>query len=1005
MIFMQTFIGPIFYKLLYMSLTALAAGAAVLLIRRLADKRFSPFWKYAMWILVLAALVIPWRPQSRVAVLGRAEAVQDVSFREDLRQAEAAYSVMLSEAQAPAQEVEAARSEAAALRAKTLAFDELLPLLWLCGAAGAAAFMGIGAIRLRRGIRRSEIIGDMTRYEDLLERCKRRLGIKRRVRIVLQSHVGTPALLGLLRPVILLPSYAANMSDARLEYVILHELSHLRRGDGLVNALLLGLRAVYWFNPLVWLLFKFVREDMELANDAAVLRGMEQENRKEYSLSLVEVLASCGKQRPVMLCMADSKKNIERRIDMIQLGEFFKKRKWVIAVAGVLVIAGTSALFLTQGMKRSESWELPEAYRPLLEGIHRLVLTAREEDGDWDWIREPEMRYLESQYLGDTDYKTEGNMGYALVDINDDGTPELLWLGKNSENPEEFLLYALFTLQDGNPVRLYDRGHRFPGVLAQDGTLYCATGTAMEAILLSYKLEPGAAELTQLTEYSKNVEGIDADEAFKKLRDEYTNPPRPMQFTFIPIEQIAIEALVSEDTYPPLTLEQSISQAILQSNTFANAELHYTLLTEEEGGLTKAIVVQEAAGMHWKNERFAVGSVSGDAAMYTFRQDAKGAYSLKDVQIVDHKVNPALYADLEEQTKTRLRSFTHPEKPRNILFGFGEEEYWVKGTPVGKYLPKGVFSQEYMPDFKEGFGSDGSIVYYWSKSTGEGDTLQTIRKIELELCDEGVARYHFKDYGIDDGYKYETVNLTLKQAGKLAADFARDFWQDGDKLTCKHAGEGASSLYDPGNIENWQAVRGGKTYNVMVDLRNGAVVYAAIDTATTPGTSTTETSSPTQNQHGTSAPPASITEPPTRKVPALILHREITQDGLLLQVDSARQYNFTGEPFTLTASITNTTGKDITYGAGSGTRNMHQEIQVNLPGFTDMDLVGKIWTDDYRLDTLRAGETFTQTIRFSPDTLPAGEYKGTAAFTWFTGTGENPGERKQLQVEFPIVLV
>ena len=354
MIFIQTFIGPMFYKLLYMSLTALAAGTAVLLIRRLADKRFSPFWKYAMWVLVLAALVIPWRPQSKAAVLGRAEAVQDVSFREDLRQAEAAYSVILSEAQAPAQEIEAARSEAAALRAKTLAFDELLPLLWLCGAAGVAVFMGIGAIRLRRGIQRAKIPGDMTRYENLLERCKRRLGVKRRVRIVLQSHVGTPALLGLLRPVILLPDYAANMSDERLEYVILHELSHLKRGDGFVNTLLLALRAVYWFNPLVWLLFRYIREDMELANDAAVLRGMEQESRKEYSLSLVEVLASCGKQRHAMLCMADSKKNIERRIGMIQLGEFFKKRKWVIAVAGLLVIAGVAALFLTAGIKQEQ---------------------------------------------------------------------------------------------------------------------------------------------------------------------------------------------------------------------------------------------------------------------------------------------------------------------------------------------------------------------------------------------------------------------------------------------------------------------------------------------------------------------------------------------------------------------------------------------------------------------------------------------------------------------------
>ena len=105
------------------------------------------------------------------------------------------------------------------------------------------------------------------------------------------------------------------------------------------------------FNPLVWLLFRYIREDMELANDAAVLKGMERDAQKEYSLSLVEVLAGCTVRSPkhAMLCMADSKKNIERRIGMIQLGGFFKKRKWMIAVAGVLVIAAVAAVFLTTG--------------------------------------------------------------------------------------------------------------------------------------------------------------------------------------------------------------------------------------------------------------------------------------------------------------------------------------------------------------------------------------------------------------------------------------------------------------------------------------------------------------------------------------------------------------------------------------------------------------------------------------------------------------------------------
>lgn len=151
--------------------------------------------------------------------------------------------------------------------------------------------------------------------------------------------------------------------------------------------------------------------------------------------------------------------------------------------------------------------------------------------------------------------------------------------------------------------------------------------------------------------------------------------------------------------------------------------------------------------------------------------------------------------------------------------------------------------------------------------------------------------------------------------------------------------------------------------------------------------------------------PTATSGPVMTTRPGLAMQRDAEKDGLVLRVDIGYLYQFAGEPFTLTATITNTTDADITYGAGSGTRNVHQEIQVNLPGFTDMDLIDKMWTDDYLLDTLKAGESFTETIRFSPGMLPAGEYKGTAGFMWFTGTGENPGESKRLELEFPVILI
>jgi len=178
-------------------------------------------------------------------------------------------------------------------------------------------------------------------------------------------------------------------------------------------------------------------------------------------------------------------------------------------------------------------------------------------------------------------------------------------------------------------------------------------------------------------------------------------------------------------------------------------------------------------------------------------------------------------------------------------------------------------------------------------------------------------------------------------------------------------------------------------------------------------------------EDATAAPTVS-TAPGSKGRPDIAMNHEVEKDGLVLRVYSGYQHQYTDEPFTLTASITNNTGRDIPYTLPSCTPDMHLEIRVRIDGpnnaeFIDMDTYGKGMDLGMKTAVLKAGETFTETIRFLPgqprgdyqsalskqeiDWFPAGEYKGTALFTWYTGTGENPGEAKQLQLEFPVVLI
>jgi bla regulator protein blaR1 len=87
-----------------------------------------------------------------------------------------------------------------------------------------------------------------------------------------ESAAGCPAVIGILRPRIVLPGDFETRYTAQEQSLILaHENVHLRRQDSLWNALTAMLRCVFWFNPLIHFAASRMRVDQELACDAAVI--------------------------------------------------------------------------------------------------------------------------------------------------------------------------------------------------------------------------------------------------------------------------------------------------------------------------------------------------------------------------------------------------------------------------------------------------------------------------------------------------------------------------------------------------------------------------------------------------------------------------------------------------------------------------------------------------------------------------------------------------------------
>lgn len=147
-----------------------------------------------------------------------------------------------------------------------------LPTAWLIYAAPAALLMTLTVVAIFRlfGLRRRASVLVENRWLSALAQAQRRMGFKHGTALLVSSDIHSPVSWGVLRPVILL-NEAAIGSKGQAEAIIAHELAHVARFDWAKLLLARIAAAIFWFNPLVWMLTKACHQLREEAADDAVL--------------------------------------------------------------------------------------------------------------------------------------------------------------------------------------------------------------------------------------------------------------------------------------------------------------------------------------------------------------------------------------------------------------------------------------------------------------------------------------------------------------------------------------------------------------------------------------------------------------------------------------------------------------------------------------------------------------------------------------------------------------
>ncbi len=170
----------------------------------------------------------------------------------------------------------------------------LVTISWLCGVMLTLLPLIIGHVIARRRMLRSATPCDDDVARQILELSKTH-GLRCPARTLMTSPGTMPMVVGLWRLSLLLPQEFAQWSEEKRCAVILHELAHVQRRDGLMLALARVACAFYWFNPLAWWALRRMRLECELAcDDRVLLGGIAPTAYAEHLLNVARTLQSAS---------------------------------------------------------------------------------------------------------------------------------------------------------------------------------------------------------------------------------------------------------------------------------------------------------------------------------------------------------------------------------------------------------------------------------------------------------------------------------------------------------------------------------------------------------------------------------------------------------------------------------------------------------------------------------------------------------------------------------------
>ena len=301
-------------------------------ITPILSKRYSAKSLYYSWLIIVIGLIVPYWPKINVpAVNIKVKAPAEAILTKTFLTVPAVTADTVTQV-----------SNYAPIKNTNLPSDltniqwwQFIAIIWV---TGVIVYLFIHCLKHYRLVKVADRWSEDIKDEQvlaLMESIKKDLGISGHISLHLCPNIGSPMMIGVFKPRILLPFVV--ISQGELRFILKHELVHYKRKDLWYRYLLLFATALHWFNPVIYLMIKVVNAQCELSCDAEVVRNSNKNTRYQYCETIAGLLENQSKIKTALSTNFYGGKNgMKNRF--LSIMDTRKKRVGLFIICATLII-------------------------------------------------------------------------------------------------------------------------------------------------------------------------------------------------------------------------------------------------------------------------------------------------------------------------------------------------------------------------------------------------------------------------------------------------------------------------------------------------------------------------------------------------------------------------------------------------------------------------------------------------------------------------------------------